>query len=64
MEELINKTQLSPKIIQRHHVGSTVPQKNLTSRPLLMSFCSHEQSFMIITGTNHTVQNLRGMSLL
>ncbi|KAH1192717.1 hypothetical protein GmHk_19G053881 [Glycine max] len=57
IEELINKTQLSSKIIQRHHVGSVVSQKNLTSCTLLLSFCSHEQRFAIITGTNHTIQN-------
>jgi len=60
MEELINKTQLSPKIIStssRRLDSSSTESHFLHPTTVIML---PRTRFMIITGINHTIQNCKG----
>ncbi|KAH1246704.1 hypothetical protein GmHk_06G016731 [Glycine max] len=60
MEELINKTQLSPKIIptpSRRLGGSSTKSHFLHPTAVILL---PRTRFMIITGINHTIQNCKG----
>jgi len=60
MEELINKTQLSPKIIptsSRRLGGSSTESHFLHPTAVILL---PRTRFAIITGINHTIQNYKG----